>query len=76
MKDETYNGWTNWDTWNVFVWITNDESDYRVACACSKPEILKAFMIDLCAKDGADPDKVNWQEIFDHLAEDRNDEQT
>jgi hypothetical protein len=26
-----YNGWTNYETWNFNLWITNEESDYSHA---------------------------------------------
>ena len=28
-KDEKYNGWTNYETWNVKLWMDNDEGSYR-----------------------------------------------
>ena len=28
-KDTRYNGWTNYETWNVKLWIDNDEGSYR-----------------------------------------------
>lgn len=27
----TYNGWKNWTTWNVALWLGNDESLYEFA---------------------------------------------
>ena len=29
MKDNTYNGWTNWETWNFKLWLDNSEDTYR-----------------------------------------------
>ena len=26
-----FNGWANWATWNVALWLQNDEKMYRVA---------------------------------------------
>ncbi len=26
--DKTYNGWTNYETWNVKLWMDNDEGSY------------------------------------------------
>ncbi len=29
MSEKTYNGWTNYETWNVALWIDNEEGSYR-----------------------------------------------
>ena len=34
MKDTTYNGWKNRATWNVALWIGNDEGMYEFAKEC------------------------------------------
>ena len=31
MSSTTYNGWTNWETWNAALWIGNDEFMYSIA---------------------------------------------
>ena len=30
---ESFNGWTNYETWNASLWINNDEPMYRLAVA-------------------------------------------
>ena len=34
LTDTTYNGWTNYETWNVALWIGNDEGLYDIARLC------------------------------------------
>ena len=33
-----YNGWENYETWNVALWINNDESLYHLALECGDYE--------------------------------------
>ena len=34
MVSETYNGWSNYETWNVAVWLQNDFGFYSGAIMC------------------------------------------
>jgi len=46
MTDNTYNGWTNWETWNVALWCDNEEVIYRAKWR-SKPDtaVAVAFFV-------------------------------
>ena len=34
MKNEKYNGWKNYETWNIALWIGNDPAMYSIASRC------------------------------------------
>jgi hypothetical protein len=38
--DISYNGWENYETWNVALWINNDEPLYHLAQECGDYETL------------------------------------
>ena len=29
MRNENYNGWTNWETWNFKLWLDYSEDSYK-----------------------------------------------
>jgi len=39
MKERKYNGWTNYETWNVKLWMDNAEGSYR----CSQEQAQSAY---------------------------------
>ena len=41
LTDTTYNGWTNYETWNVALWINNDEGLYHLAQAAGDYQTFK-----------------------------------
>jgi hypothetical protein len=46
--DVSYNGWENYETWNVALWINNDEGLYNLARECGSyqdfVEYISEFM--------------------------------
>jgi hypothetical protein len=72
-----YNGWTNYETWNVNLWIDNDEGTYRAkreyirGLECVNAENVKQFFA--AHMDSTTPDltgrtdlDVNFAEIAEH----------
>jgi hypothetical protein len=57
--DIMYNGWKNKATWNVALWINNDESLYNMAHdyanSCDKPTYLR-FIHNWYLSDDRTPD--------------------
>lgn len=76
----TYNGWANWETWQINLWLDNEEPLYR-----EKVRLLRRLsrwsdneqedeIIAFCREqfprgtpdmDPGDMDKVNWSEIVE-----------
>ena len=66
IQDQTYNGWANYETWNVALWIQNDERLYHLARECGDYlEFAKIVWFDNKTPDGVcytNP-KLDWNEL-------------
>lgn len=83
----TYNGWKNWETWNIVLWCDNEEAIYRdrlerkpsTARECEDfiREWFPAGSPDMDS-DNFDPYEargaVDWQEIAEHWGTDYEEE--
>ena len=61
LTDTTYNGWTNYETWNVVLWIQNDacvQDAIEERDICCYEELLE-LMYDCGAKETRDGVKWN-----------------
>ena len=72
MSDEPYNGWENWETWNVALWFANEEPLYRRThsgrpwTAAGAEELAREVYPDGTPDmDPAELARVDWQEIAD-----------
>ena len=60
MTTATYNGWANYETWNVALWIQNDEGLYNVAKQCRNYQELVDLLYDCGSKETRDG--VKWDD--------------
>ena len=84
-NENSYNGWTNWETWNLNLWLANDEDLYRdmqrmlrrVHSVENLEDQLKGFCIEVFPEGTPDMSgakdlfAVNWTEIAEALWSER-----
>jgi len=59
LTDTEYNGWENYETWNVALWIDNDEGLYNIARRCVD---YKQFVAEISEFMTQTPDGVEWND--------------
>lgn len=62
-----YSGYTNYETWNVCLWISNDEGLYNIATDCANYAEFVETMRELNCIETAD--KVSWNDSGINLDE-------
>ena len=61
LTDTTYNGWTNYETWNLALWLGNDEGLYNLA-RMYKEHGYKSLSHMLLEMSTGTPDGVKWND--------------
>ena len=67
IADQTYNGWANYETWNVALWIANDEGLYHLAQEVGNYVDFVDVLSD-CGSD-ATPDGVRYDDPAVNVAQ-------
>ena len=63
MKDNTYNGWKNYETWNVALWIQNEEALYALARLTNNyEEFIATAKNSFVSHKVGTPDGVKWND--------------
>ena len=69
--EEGYNGWKNRETWNVALWIQNDEGLYSLALECADYKEFQQTLRESAVDGGTyvggaialeTPDQVAWND--------------
>lgn len=60
-----YEGWKNYETWNVALWINNEYPLYKAAVSFmerhdDRPDAYKKFIMTSGLAEDWTPDQVNW----------------
>ena len=77
MNTKEYNGWTNWETWNVLLWLDNEQSLYNAKELFIRrnehkqnfDNMVKSFLMDIFPngtedmKSAKEMKEVNYMEI-------------
>ena len=59
LTDTEYNGWENYETWNVALWIQNDEGLYNIASECGSYQDFVAYISEFMTQT---PDGVRFDD--------------
>lgn len=73
MAVKRYNGHRSWNTWNVALWIENDESIYRFALDCKRrgrdnTRAARLFLENIGADKTPDGAQYNFKCVREALA--------
>lgn len=80
MPLDNYNGWSNWETWNINLWVMNDEGLYAswksflMEDEKEWTDYLAEFFVEevvITTEDGVrhDNPRIDWQELADNWNE-------
>ena len=61
-QDTSYNGWTNYETWNVALWLQNDEVMYNMARGYRHHGYLSLSHMLVECFGSSTPDDVRWDD--------------
>ncbi len=71
--DDTYNGWTNWETWNASLWLNNEPYwQYRLQDCRSVDDVKEVYeeAVDIgYITDQITYFRINFQEMYDDIFE-------
>lgn len=70
--DGSYNGYQNYQTWNVCLWISNDQMLYDLAARCESYERFKTYLREVFENHPVryeTPDGVSWNDSGINMAE-------
>ena len=59
MTNTTYNGWKNYETWNVSLWMMNDEDNYDLV---QYSKSYDQYMNAKSYESTTTPDGVKWND--------------
>lgn len=84
----SYNGWSNYETWNAALWYGDIFADMAAEGNLGSPENLQTFVEEMLSDEGHLPEsgfaadimntflaRIDWQEIYDHFYEETEEEE-